>query len=281
MRKNISEEKIISIKESLPQPDDRWLVATQVGFGVLKHDMNQNTNLHVCLVCLHDAFRRVELALDSLFESYANMNWYLNEWKREGLEERERKFWAVRYGKYFADYNLLILYATGEDIADFILHFLEVEASFNTWLQQAATQTKLEKKRISSKAAKVGCFMEENHQTHPITDSILKLRDNNSWKEAMKYRNTWVHDKPPIVDGLGIEYERKSRIEIGDGYKSISFGGGAAPKHSVDEIIDIAHKATEICVESLSDLVEILIAKRIELGEKIDFESGQISSTIP
>lgn len=97
----------------------------------------------------------------------------------------------------------------------------------------------------------------------------------------MRYRNNWVHEKPPIIEGLGYEYNREVRLEIGEGYRAFPVGFGSPANFKVEELIETANKATEICAKVASELLEVLIAKRTtELGETIDFESGQISSTI-
>ena len=97
----------------------------------------------------------------------------------------------------------------------------------------------------------------------------------------MNYRNTWVHHKPPIVGEFGYEYNRKTRLEIGEGYISFPIGVGSPADFNVEELIEFAQKATEICAKVASELLEVLIEKRTnKLGEKIDFESGQISFTL-
>jgi hypothetical protein len=158
---------------------------------------------------------------------------------------------------------------------------LGIEDEFSNWLKEDSTVRKLEKKRISSLQAQVGVFMEENYKTHKITQSILSLRDDKFWNKAMNYRNTWVHEKPPIIEGLGYEYNRKTRLASGEGYRGFSFGSGSSANFNVEELMEFANKATEICAKVASELLEVLIEKRAtELGETIDFENGQISAEL-
>lgn len=144
---NLSDKNREIIQAKLPVIDDRFLIGTQFGFGIANYDLNNKTNLHIALVCLYDAFRRLEMVWTALYKSYEYYIWYKEE-SKQPVESRE--FYAVREGKFYADYVLLLLYATAEDFAAFILHFLEAEVEFSDWLKQDSTTKKLDKKRISS-----------------------------------------------------------------------------------------------------------------------------------
>lgn len=275
---NLSDENRKRIQAKLPVIDDRFLLGTQFGFSVGTYDTDNKTNLHISLVCLYDAFRRLEMTVTALYRSYEGYVWHKEE-SKQSVDLKE--FWAVREGKFYADYIVLLLYATAEDFAAFILHFLEIEDEFNNWLKEDSTKKKLEKKGISSLQAQVGVFMAENYKAHKITQSILSLRDDEFWNKAMNYRNTWVHEKPPIIEGLGYEYNRGTRLKIDEGYRSFPIGLGSPTDFKVEELIEVANKATEICAKAASELLEVLIEKRTtKLGETIDFENGQISSNL-
>lgn len=259
----LSDKSINDIQNSLPKLPDWFDITFPEEFSISINDLDKNETIHISLVCLFDAFRRAESARKCLFESYANMIWYRKE--KKDIKPESRKFFAVLNGKFYAEYNFLFLYAIGEDIADFILNFLTKEKEFNTWQKSASVQKKLDKKKITSKAAKVGVFMADEYPSHKITKIILKLRDDNFWNEAMKYRNTWVHQKPPMVEGLGIEYNRKNKMFIEDGIKGFGIGTWASPDYKVDEVVKVAHEATNVCIKVLSELLEVLKEKKKEL----------------
>ncbi len=261
---NLSEKSHKEIKKSLPILPKDWLDITfPEEFAFRINDLDKEETIHISLVCLYDAFRRTESALDCLFNGYANSIWYRKE--KKDIKPESREFYAVLKGKFYAEYNFLFLYAIGEDIADFVINFLTKEKEFNKWQKQESVQKKLDKKRILSKAAKVGVFMADEYSSHKITEIILKLRDNKFWNDAMKYRNTWVHQKPPIVEGLGIEYNRQSRIWVKDKAKGFGIGTWSTPDYKVEEVMKIAHEATTICIKVLSELLEILKKKKDEL----------------
>jgi hypothetical protein len=260
----ISEKSVISIRDSLPSLPDDWLDITfpeQLSFRI--NDLDKNETTHISLVCLYDAFRRAESVLECLFQSYAHIIWYRKE--KKDIKSESREVFAVKHGKFYAEYNFLFLYAIGEDIADFILNFLTKEKEFNIWQKSPSVQKKINKKKVTSKAAKVGVFMADEYPRHKITKIILKLRDDNFWNEAMKYRNNWVHQKPPIVEGLGLEYNRNNKIFIENGKKGFGIGTWSKPDYKVDDVVKIAHEATNLCIKVLSDLLETLKEKKEEL----------------
>ena len=267
MRERLSEASSEAINNMLPDLPDDWQDVTFLELSpFLFSDLDSEETSHISLVCLADAFGRSRSALFCVFESYASVKWYRDE--KEDIEQASREVFAVHFGKFFAEYNFLFLYAIGEDIAEFILKFLTKTAEFETWKKNPANKMILNSKRVSSNAANVGIFMGSKFPRHEITEIILKLRDNDAWKTAMKYRNTWVHDKPPIVDGLGIQYNRKSRIFNDGGAKGFGLGVWSKHDYSVDEVIKISHDATVACVEALSDLLGIVSRKKIELGNR-------------
>ena len=91
----------------------------------------------------------------------------------------------------------------------------------------------------------------------------------------MNYRNTWVHDKPPIVKGLGMQYNRKSRVtRLDDGTSRIVFGGGSPHLYMINDLIMIVRMATQALANMMDRLMHILIKRREDIGETFDFEKG-------
>jgi hypothetical protein len=257
-----------SIRLTLPSlPKDWQDITFPEQFAFTMNDMNKGETTHISLVCLGDAFARADSALNCLFDGYANLIWFRKE--KENIDDSAREFFAVLKGKFYAEYCFLFLYAIGEDIADFVLSFLTKEVEFNAWQKIPNIKDKLDKKKITSKAARVGVFMAEEYPRRAVTRRILKLRDSKCWSDAMKYRNTWVHDKPPIVAGLGIQYNRQNKIWSDKDAIGIGLGTWSKPKYEVDEVLKIAHDATTICVEVLVELLKVLKRKRNELRTPI------------
>ncbi len=174
------------------------------------------------------------------------------------------------------DYATLFLYAIGEDIAAFIVAFLGIESDIKDYLKRPDIQQVLSDKRISSHAGKVGIFIKDEQPEHEITQVILELHTSEDWRKALKYRNIWVHEKPPIIEGLGIQYSRQSRVTG----NSISFGGGSEPAYTIDDLLESVLQASVVAANSLSKLIDILIERREDLGEVFDFDNGRISTEI-
>ena len=110
--------------------------------------------------------------------------------------------------------------------------------------------------------------------THDITVRIKKLKDDKSWEEIMTYRNNWVHEQPPLVDGLGIVYERKSRWENKDNSASL-FGGSDHPQLSIDSLLNTVSSASHAFVNLLSELSDVLFAHLRDLGIEFDQNTGE------
>ena len=275
MRGNLPEERLMEIDSKLPTLDSRFRLATTQGPGVDINDLVKGTDLGVALVCLGDAgdrFRQVRLAVR---EALACLIWYREVSPKAPIETS-----AVFLGGFYLDYATLLLYAAGEDIAAFVKAFLGIEAELKDYLRLPEIQKELSDKRISSEAARVGIFMKRKYPDHEITAITSELHRNSDWHRAIEYRNDWVHGKPPIIEGLGIQYDRKSRVVRNEGVgMEISFGGGSAPDHTIDELLNMTLLASEALAKALSSLVGILARKREELGEKFDFDRGEVESS--
>ena len=273
MRGSLSEDELKKIEKLIPQIGTKAFLAASHGAGVDINDLIEGTNFGIALVCLEDAIQRFSQVRMALHETFACLIWY-----REVSPKSPNETSAVFLGKFYLDYLTLLLYAIGEDIAAFIIAFLNVDQDFKEYLNTSETQNKFKEKRISSNAGKVGIFLNDKFPNHEITKIILELHKNQDWRKAIKYRNVWVHEQPPIIAGLGIHYDRKSRvIKKGGAGLEISFGGGSPAQVSIDEFLEISHRASTVLAEILSKLSEIVITKRTELGENFDFDSNTIS----
>ena len=273
MRGLLSTKKLEEISNLLPALDNRFGLATFQEPGVDIQDLDRRSTLGVALVCLNDAGQRFYQTRIALHEAFACLSWYREESPKAPLELQ-----AIALGKFYADYAALLLYAIREDIATFITYFLGIDADLKQYLIDPQIVYKLEGMKVSSNAAKIGIYMRDKFPDHSITKAILWLHSNRHWKKAIEYRNLWVHEKPPIIYGLGIEYDRESRVEESDdGKKSIGLGGGSKAKYTVDQLLEIVLSATFALAKTLSELVGILICRREEFGEKFDFDNNKIT----
>lgn len=269
MRGELPKEKLEEIESKLPVVDSRSLLIYSQSLGVAIHDIKAKGNLGEALVCFEDAIARFKQVRMALHETYAGLIWY-----RELTPNAPNEITAVFVSKFYLDYAALILYAIGEDVAAFVTSFLNIEKQ----VKKFWSDEKRQNKSVSSNAAKVGLYLDKNLPDHPLTQHILELRNNDDWRKALKYRNTWVHEKPPIIKDLGITYSRRSRRTKKVGGKvEISLGGGSLPDHSIDELLVIVHSATHTLSKVLSKITELILQEREKLGDSFDFDQNKIN----
>lgn len=211
------------------------------------------TEIDIAAICLRDA---VDVAVDVIYalrKSNENLLWFRKYHPKAPLEIE-----ACRFSKFYIDDAALRLYASAEHIANFIISFFELPKS----------ELKKLKKGNSSVASTVGKYMVKQYSSHQITAAIQKLLDSSSWEQTISYRNYWVHEQPPLIEGSGIVYQRKSRLNKTDNGYSIGLTLGDKPKYSIDELLSMATKATKVFVDLIENLSECWFNHLNSLGLK-------------
>jgi hypothetical protein len=272
MRGQLPAKIIEDIDKQLPRLDELWLLVTLNSIKINMADLKNNTLLHVALVCLEDACHLYNHIRVSLFEAIACKCWYM-EFSEKQTEDKE--ITAISSSKYYLDYASLLLYATAEDLADFIIYFLNINKDLEEFVNQ--NKALFEKKNVNSKAGKAGIFLEQKRPDHELTKIIQRLHSDNNWQKALNYRNRWVNEKPPIIKGLGIDQNRKNRIIKNGNKKSIGIGGGSRHDFTINELHDFINKAAGSFAECINSIIEFVIRKREESGDKFDFNENKIN----
>lgn len=220
-----------------------------------------DSTVPVASVCLHDAFGALADARYAFHEILAHRAWYLEKRKTpvEGT--------AILFTRFYTDDVALRLYAAGEHLANAIIDMMEIKAR---------SLIPYKKKRISRQII-VWEYIKREEPTHVITQVIRKLAQSKEWLATLDYRNAWVHGKPPIIKGLGIQYERRKRWEIGDNYIGLSGGGGDKPKYSDEDLIKMVKPALFVFAEALTDItawfIQLVESRSNVLGSFGEFES--------
>lgn len=199
-----------------------------------------DSNIPVASVCLHDAFHMLADACYAFHEILAHRAWYLE--KRETPVQGT----AVHFTRFYADDVALRLYAAGEHLANAIIDMLEIKTR---------SLVPYKKKRISKQII-VWEYIKSEEPTHAITQAVKKLAQSKEWLATLSYRNDWVHGKPPIIKGLGIQYERRKRWVVTDKYVMLSFGGGDEPKYSDEDLINIVKAALFVFADTLTEVTK-------------------------
>lgn len=263
---NLSNERFAEISAKLPDASaiqSRLLLPVDL----IVARAGPQSKIDIAIVCLRDASETFWEVGYALGQAYSHLVWH-----REERPDAPNEQAAVLLGKYYADDVALRLYAAGEDVANFIVAFLNI--------QEGELKPYKEDIRITSRQAIVGRYMTAEKADHKITAAIQSLLRESNWRKTMKYRNTWVHDQPPPVRGLGIVYVRKGRWLQTEVANSISIGGGDEPPDTVDSLIEIVASASHAFSKLLFELSEILFEEIGRLGVKIDHAAGRTSTQL-
>ncbi len=152
------------------------------------------------------------------------------------LERLGNEMAAIYYERYYVDDAALRLYSAGEHVANALIFMLGV------------TQKQLRpyRKNRTSQQGAVGRFLADRRRDLPLSRSIGQLARSPDWRAAMTYRNEWVHEQPPTVQGLGIVYHRRRRWRSGaDRSLYLGIGGGDSPKYTTTKLIQTVRGALD------------------------------------
>ena len=185
----------------------------------------------------------------ALFEALAHIVWYRE--KREPSNETL----AVFFGKFYADDTALRIYAAGEHLANAIENMLEVEKEVSDFKRSNLAKSK----NVVSKQAIVGLYLIANHPNHRITNAVRRLKDFDGWRKTRDYRDDWVHGKPPIISGMGIEYERRNRLIVSADSVGVSIGGGDEAHYSVEDLLGFMKPALFLLTETITEIVDYYV----------------------
>jgi hypothetical protein len=207
------------------------------------------STIPIAAVCLQDATSALMEARYALFESSAHIVWY-----RKKSEPPHEKF-AVFFGKFYADDAALRMYAAGEHLGNAIGNMLEIEKEVSDFKRSDLAKSR----NVVSRQALVGTYLIENYPDHEITKAVSRLKESIDWKKTRKYRDDWVHGKPPIISGMGIEYERRNRLIVSAGSIGVSVGGGDEARYSVEDLVGFMKPALFLLAETATDIVNYYV----------------------
>ena len=156
----LTDDKIKEINSKIPKINS-WIKYNVLNTSV--NDLLNSISTSAALVCLDDARNRFSFIQTALFEAQAKITWYL-----EISPNAPDEFQATASGKFFLDYITLLLYAIGEDISFFIIHYFNINVT--DYVKRHEIKEILEKKKISSNAGKIALYLSremkdaENHK---------------------------------------------------------------------------------------------------------------------
>ncbi len=220
------------------------------------------SEIPVAAVCLQDAFRTIDDAIYALGEILAHRVWYLQK------RDKPSELTAVFFSRYYADDVALRLYSAGEHLANAITKMLEIK-------EDALRPYK--KNRVSHQVI-LGKFLVHELPDHPITKAVKKLMDSEDWEKTYKYRNDWVHNKPPIIAGMGLVYERRRRWQLVQGGKVLGIGGGDSPMYTAEDLINFLRCSLFLIAELLDNIANYYLDILRDAG--FEFNDNGLSVTL-
>lgn len=248
-RGKLDKETAAKVERELPDIGELRIATLHLQPDFISLGFPPGSAVPVAAVCLQDVTSTLEEVRYALIESLAHIMWY-----REKCEPPNEGN-AVFFGRFYADDAALRIYAAGEHLANAIISMLEIKKDLQDFKKLKLTKSK----NIVSKQAIVGNYLIENVPDHEITKAIRKLKDSEEWEKTRKYRDEWVHSKPPIIKGMGIAYERRNRLQVSDTGIGISVGGGDAPRYSVDELLGVIKTALFLFTEIVNEVVQFYV----------------------
>lgn len=253
-RGSLGTETLAELAKELPELTQLARAVLSLSPGFIPIGFPAESYIPIAAACLHDAFRAVEEANYAFHEILAHRKWYLE--KRETPDEAA----AIFFSKFYADDVALRLYSAGEHLANAIIFMLEIP--------KEDLERYRKKNRISIQVV-VGHYLINELPKEPITHVILKLVKSREWLKTINYRNDWVHNQPPTVEGMGIVYKRRKRwVVSGDG-AMLTFGGGDKPDYKIEDILGFVRPALFLFVEILTDVTDLYSRLITEKGSTI------------
>lgn len=242
-RGRLDKETDARIEKELPNILDLQTVTLNFQPDFISMGFPAGSVIPIAAVCLQDVTSTLQEVRYALLESLAHIIWY-----REKLETPNERL-AVFFGRFYADDAALRLFTAREHLTEAVICMLELNN------QDLEDYRKIVKQRID-KLSLVGEGLRNKMPSHPIANAICGLVDSDVWSKTMKYRNEWVHNKPPIIKGMGIDYERRNRLQISDTHIGISVGGGDEPRYSIDDLLGFIRPALFLLAETVTAIVE-------------------------
>lgn len=190
----------------------------------------KDSRIPIAAVCFRDLAGTLCAVRHALHECLACGLWYRQH------EYPPKEMGAIFMESYYLDDAALRLYSAGEHLANVIVCMLAIEDSHLDEYRRGTT----------SKQAAIGKYLRSEQPREKLTQAVSSLADSDEWVATITYRNKWVHEQPPTIEGLGIQYRRRrrwERSEDGRGWK-LPFGGGDPAQYTIDDLKNIIFPAT-------------------------------------
>lgn len=247
----IDKETYAQANQKLPDIDQLEKQILQLSPDFISINIEPDSDLPVATACFQDIRTTLAETRYALLESLAHKTWYLEK------TNPPNELYAVFFSRFYADDAALRLYAAAEHLAKAVVYILNID------------DNKIKSNRSGSRFVTVRGILLKEQPKHPITVAIDTLYKSKEWKSTVKYRNSWVHQQPPLVEGLGVVFKRErrwKRSETGKSYTLGVGGGGDKAQYSIDDLLGFICPALSKFIDKLTIVVDFYTAELNKRG---------------
>lgn len=224
------------------------MIINELHRGVIAiwYSHNMHSTIPQASVCLRDAADVLMQIRHALTELLSFQIWYLER------KKPPNKGTAEYLAKFYADDIALRLYTVVEHLGNSINLMLEVDKRA---LKQSYNKSEIGKNTLA--------YLLDQHSGSKITAIWSKLLSSREWNAVRKYRNNWVHSKPPIVKTQGDQFNRDKRWqEIGSGVWDLVLKPGG-DKHAwiIDDLVKVITRSVFLVFHTTEDIVAFYLEK--------------------
>jgi hypothetical protein len=246
LRGILTDEEKSSISARLPNLDDLLRLSVYLDAEWISMRFGHEPMIPIAGVCLRNAISVLSMSRFAVYEAYAHQIWYCEHANRDNAE-----LYAVWLGRFFADDAALRLYVVGEYLADAIRIVLRISTD----------DLEPYREKYTSHQAVIGNYLDAEMPGHEITKAVVRLRSKPEWKWIRDYRDEWVHEQPPLMAGLGRQFNREPKWKPVKGAsvpqtKLSGTSEGDPTECTVEELLEKAQNALFAVKDTITSLLE-------------------------
>lgn len=206
-------------------------------------DMDLLSRLRLAQVCFRDSSMTLRNARYALGHAVGVRKYYLD---RSSESHDTSHVLADVYSRFYADYVALLLWSTGE-------HLLSGLRDLFGKTENAVDKYRKNKEgKRSARVTGVRRLFDTELASYPITEVIRLFDESIVRREIWKYRNDWVHNKPPRVETILHNLPRMDFILDDFPGKAALLGVSVPPDYLWNDLIEklkVALVATAITLD--------------------------------
>jgi hypothetical protein len=282
-----------AVKAGLPNLSWTRSVLKELRLDTVSSFCDDDSKVPVASVNLFNANKVAGEAWFAIYEARAHWIWF-NEKKSPPNVSKARG-----YARFFLDDAALRLYAAQEFLAHAIVNMLELDdevlqryskkaptaqlkgraptCRFYTFLCHKKERKEKQEQKPISRAATVGLLLKNECPKHPLTQAALGLHNQSEWAKTIEYRNKWVHEQPPLVEGVGSSFLAKSAWKEEGESRSLTIGVSDEPQDTVEDLFGFIQPALKFFVETLEAVVSYYLNLLKKQGINVDIEKGMVN----